>query len=114
MCRSLSVAVVLVLALAGVVHAQSRFPGIGRPATPAEIRAWDTDVRPDFTGLPPGSGSVARGQELWEARCASCHGVFGESNQVFAPIIGGTTADDIRRGRVAALTRAGEQRTTIM
>jgi cytochrome c len=101
-------------AVAGAAGAQHRFPGIGREATPAEIRAWDIDVRPDFVGLPKGSGSVARGQVLWEARCASCHGVFGESNQVFPPLVGGTTRDDIRTGRVAALRDSGEQRTTLM
>ena len=51
--------------------AAERFPGIGRAATPAEVAAWDIDVRPDFKGLPPGSGSVAQGQEVWEAKCAS-------------------------------------------
>ena len=112
--RAFALATIVTLVAGGAGHAQSRFPGVGRPATPAEIRAWDIDVRPDFTGLPPGSGSVARGQEVWEARCASCHGVFGESNQMFVPIVGGTTADDVRRGRVAALTRPGEQRTTMM
>src|SRR6202165_1355991 len=79
------------------------FPGVGRTATPAEIIAWDIDVRPDFKGLPPGSGSVAKGQEVWDAKCASCHGTFGESNQVFTPLIGGTTAEDIRTGRVKSL-----------
>ena len=57
-----------------------KYEGIGRTATPAEIAAWDIDVRPDFKGLPKGSGSVAKGQEIWEAKCASCHGTFGESN----------------------------------
>ena len=33
-----------------------RFHGIGRPATPKELAAWDIDVRPDFKGLPKGSG----------------------------------------------------------
>jgi S-disulfanyl-L-cysteine oxidoreductase SoxD len=95
--------------------AQERFPGIGRMATPAEVKAWDIDVRPDFQGLPRGSGSVAKGQEVWEAKCASCHGVFGESNEVFAPIVGGTTAEDIRTGRVANLRRADYPgRTTLM
>jgi S-disulfanyl-L-cysteine oxidoreductase SoxD len=95
--------------------AQDRFPGIGRAATPAEVKAWDIDVRPDFQGLPKGSGSVAKGQEVWEAKCASCHGVFGESNEVFAPIVGGTTAEDIRTGRVANLMRADYPgRTTLM
>lgn len=95
--------------------AQAKYPGIGRAATPAEVKAWDIDVRPDFTGLPPGSGSVAKGQAVWDAKCASCHGTFGESNEVFTPIVGGTTADDVKTGHVKALT-SGEypQRTTLM
>src|SRR5690606_7674467 len=52
--------------------------GIGREATPAEVAAWDIDVRPDFTGLPPGRGTVDEGEKLWERQCASCHGTFGE------------------------------------
>ena len=91
------------------------FEGVGRPATPEEVRAWDIDVRPDFEGLPRGSGSVARGQELWDAKCASCHGTFGESNEVFPPIVGGTTPQDVKTGRVAKLRDpAFPQRTTLM
>ena len=93
---------------------QNQFQGIGRAATSAEIAAWDIDVRPDFKGLPPGAGSVKQGEEVWEAKCTSCHGSFGESNAVFPPIAGGTTAQDIEKGWVAALARAGEQRTTLM
>lgn len=106
----------LALATAGAAAAQDpAYPGIGRPATAAEIAAWDIDVRPDFKGLPNGSGSVAQGMEIWEARCASCHGVFGESNEFFAPLVGGTTAADIERGRAARLTDAAYPgRTTMM
>ena len=94
------------LAVCASVFAQSanqKFSGIGRTATPAEIKAWDIDVRPDFKGLPAGAGSVAKGQDVWEAKCASCHGVFGESTEVFTPIIGGTTKKDIETGRVLSL-----------
>lgn len=91
------------------------FPGIGRAATPKELAAWDIDVRPDFKGLPKGSGSVAKGMEVWEGKCASCHGIFGESNEVFSPLIGGTTKDDVTTGRVARLLdRAFPARTTLM
>ena len=89
--------------------------GLGRPATTTEIRAWDIDVRADFKGLPPGKGSAEKGMEIWEAKCESCHGTFGESNEVFTPIVGGTTAEDMKRGRVANLSRPDfPQRTTMM
>jgi cytochrome c551/c552 len=91
------------------------YPNIGRPATTKEIIAWDVDVRPDFKGLPKGSGTVKQGMDVWEGKCASCHGTFGESNEVFTPLIGGTTKEDIKTGRVAALKDGSQpQRTTIM
>ena len=109
MCKWLSV---LLLAVAGAHAAQ--FPGIGRVATPDEVRAWDIDVRPDFKGLPAGSGSVKDGQKVWDDKCASCHGTFGESNEVFTPIVGGTTKQDIETGRVKALLQPDMPRTTLM
>lgn len=107
----------LASAFVACAHAQGAagYPGIGRDATPREVAAWDIDVRPDFKGLPPGAGSVAKGQEVWEGKCASCHGVFGESNSVFNPLVGGTTADDVKTGRVAMLKRNDYPgRTTLM
>ncbi|MBM3347018.1 MAG: c-type cytochrome [Betaproteobacteria bacterium] len=100
--------------LAGAAAAQNHYSGVGRPATPAEIAAWDIDVRADFTGLPKGSGTVAQGQDLWDRKCASCHGFFGESNEVFPPVIGGTKPEDVKRGRVASLVESNDQRTTMM
>jgi len=91
------------------------FSGIGRTATAAEVKAWDIDVRPDLKGLPAGSGRVQDGQTLWDNKCASCHGTFGESNEVFTPLVGGTTAEDVKRGRVASLTDTKQpQRSTLM
>jgi S-disulfanyl-L-cysteine oxidoreductase SoxD len=94
---------------AGLHHA-----GIGRAATADEIAAWDIDVRPDFKGLPKGSGSVAQGLKIWDGKCASCHGTFGESNEVFTPLVGGTTADDIKTGHVKSLRQPDVVRTTLM
>lgn len=110
-------AAVAVAAAAFGAHAQhaKSFPGVGRAATPAEVAAWDIDVRPDFKGLPKGSGSVSKGQDVWESRCASCHGVFAESNEVFSPLVGGTTDEDIKTGHVANLKRSDfPGRTTLM
>ena len=93
----------------------NQFSGIGRTATTAEVKAWDIDVRPDLKGLPAGSGKVQDGQTLWDNKCASCHGTFGESNEIFTPLVGGTTAADVKRGRVASLTDPKQpQRSTLM
>jgi cytochrome c551/c552 len=109
----------LVSSTFGAAMAQDKpWANMGRDATPAEVKAWDIDVRPDFKGLPAGAGSVSLGETVWESRCASCHGAFGESNEVFTPIIGGTTKKDIETGRVAALVEGAKstapQKTTIM
>lgn len=52
--------------------------GFGSPATVEEIAAWDIDVRPDGKGLPPGSGTAAKGSEIYALKCAACHGANGE------------------------------------
>jgi len=113
-CREIGLA--LALLTAGAVQAQATaYPGVGRTATQSEVAAWDIDVRPDFKGLPSGAGSVAKGMEVWESKCASCHGIFGESNEYFSPIVGGTTQADLATGRVARLNDAAYPgRTTLM
>ena len=88
---------------------------LGRPATEDEVSAWDTDVRPGFSGLPPGSGDVWAGEETWLAQCASCHGDFGDSNEIFAPLVlGNITEEDIASGQVASLKDPAVTRTTLM
>lgn len=64
---------VIALALVSPVLAYD----FGRPATPAEIALWDIDVRPDGKGLPPGSGTVAHGKEVFADNCSACHGDNG-------------------------------------
>jgi len=51
--------------------------GFGRPATAAEITAWDIAVRPDAKGLPPGRGTAREGASIYARRCAVCHGATG-------------------------------------
>jgi cytochrome c551/c552 len=114
--RLLTCIALLATALCGSsALADSPYPGVGREATVKEVAAWDIDVRPDFKGLPAGSGSVTQGMEVWESKCASCHGVFGESNQTFSPLVGGTTPEDVKTGHVARLNDpAFPARTTLM
>ena len=65
------------LALTGSCAAQTHY-GFGRPATQAQVAAWDIDVAPDGKNLPVGSGSVAHGRDVYAANCAACHGPKGE------------------------------------
>lgn len=63
--------------------------GLGRTALPEEIAAWDLDVSPDGTGLPPGSGDVLTGEEVFAAKCAACHGDFAEGVGNWPKLAGG-------------------------
>lgn len=114
MCSFRNLGVVLLLLAGTGAFAQAKFEGVGRAATPAEVKAWDIDVRPDFKGLPAGQGSVKRGEQVWEAQCASCHGTFGESNDVFTPLVGYTTKADVQTGRTAALQLGANTPTRTM
>jgi len=83
------------LALAGPCAAQTRY-GFGRPATQAQVSAWDIDIAPDGRNLPAGSGSVAHGRSLFAAQCAACHGAKGE----------GGLADKLAGGQGTLATRS--------
>jgi mono/diheme cytochrome c family protein len=102
------------LALGLSLSAQADFPGIGQPATESEIRVWDTDIGPDLSRLPNARGSVREGREIYRVHCAGCHGVDGRSADVFYPLVGGTTDDDVAAGRVAGLRDAGVASSSTM
>lgn len=72
---------VLLAAVVGAhnASAQSRY-GIGRIAAPAEIAGWNIDIGRDGSGLPPGSGTVSHGREIFVQQCAACHGDKGEGS----------------------------------
>lgn len=63
--------------------------GLGRPALPEEIDAWDVAVLPDGTGLKPGSGDVATGEAVFAEKCAACHGEFAEGIDSWPALAGG-------------------------
>ena len=68
----------MMLAAGVTLLAQSPKYGVGRPATPQEIRDLGTAIAPDGSGLPEGSGTVAAGREVFAAKCARCHGERAE------------------------------------
>ena len=61
----------------------------GRVPTADELKAWDTDIMPDGTGLPEGEGTVEQGDELYEDQCAVCHGDFGAGGVGYPTLSGG-------------------------
>jgi cytochrome c len=63
--------------------------GYGASPTPAQIAGWDIDGRPDGVGLPPGSGSVSKGADIYAEQCAACHGTFGEGEGRYPKLAGG-------------------------
>jgi len=62
--------------------------GIGRRATDAEIAGWNIDIGRNGENLPPGSGTVAHGEEIFAEQCAACHGDKGQGG-VGERLVGG-------------------------
>jgi cytochrome c len=77
--RELRIVAFAVFAFTSAIPAQAQSPyGISRAATPAEIAGWNIDVDRDGSNLPPGSGTVSHGHEVFDQQCAACHGARGE------------------------------------
>jgi mono/diheme cytochrome c family protein len=66
------------IAACGALHAQTKPAGLGRPATPAEVKQRDITTLPSGAGLPEGRGTAAQGEVVYRDKCASCHGTNGE------------------------------------
>ena len=78
--------------------------GFGRPATEAEIAAWDIDVTPDGQGLPAGSGTAEQGRELYVEKCEICHGQGGEGGP-FDRLVGREPREGFPFGNEPSLVR---------
>jgi mono/diheme cytochrome c family protein len=87
--RDLAFVVPVLLALGWPACAQTPgHYGIGRTATDAEIAGWNIDIGRNGENLPPGSGTVAHGREVFEQQCSACHGEKGEGG-VGERLVGG-------------------------
>jgi cytochrome c len=60
----------------------------GRSASPQEVAAWDISIPPSGAGLPAGGATAKEGRAVYEAKCASCHGMKGEGKPA-DPLVGG-------------------------
>ena len=57
--------------------AQSPTFGVGHAPKPEQLKLIDIDVTPDGQGLVPGSGTAAKGKDVYTRRCETCHGPTG-------------------------------------
>ena len=57
--------------------AQSPTFGVGHAPKPDQLKLIDIDVTPDGKGLVPGSGTAAKGKDVYTRRCETCHGPTG-------------------------------------
>lgn len=71
--------------------AYSQTPGLGVPIAEAAVES--ITVFADGENLPPGSGTVAEGQRLYQQQCAACHGPGGKGG-INDPLVGGHSALD--------------------
>ena len=73
--RTLAATALLTLVLGPGASLAADTPGLGKPISEADMKAWNLTVLPDGTNLPPGSGTPAEGAKLFvEKGCIACHG----------------------------------------
>jgi S-disulfanyl-L-cysteine oxidoreductase SoxD len=66
----------------------TRGPNLGVTAPAAMLAAMDISIPPSGEGLPGGSGNVAQGQQVYDAKCQACHGPKGVGKPA-DPLVGG-------------------------
>src|SRR5262249_12673829 len=72
-----------------VGNAAAQAPNLGKSISEADIRAWDIDVLPDGSNLPPGGGTAAQGAPIYARQCALCHGDNGVKPRAgYSPMVG--------------------------
>jgi hypothetical protein len=67
--------------------AVAKVPNLGQPISQADLAPLDLTIMPDGTGLPPGSGTPAKGEALFAADCAICHGDNGKGGIAEAVVV---------------------------
>ncbi|HQT63734.1 MAG: hypothetical protein B7Z75_01800 [Acidocella sp. 20-57-95] len=63
--------------------------GVGATPTSDQIAQWSIAIKPDGSNLPPGSGTVSQGADIYGNECAACHGTFGEGAAAYPKLAGG-------------------------
>ena len=74
-------------------------PGLGEPISEADLAPWNISIETNGDGLPPGSGTVAQGQAIYELHCLTCHGVEGQDGMNDRLVGGHGTLEDFNQVR---------------
>ena len=81
---------------------------LGTTASASDIAAWDLDMDPSGSGAPIGSGSVTEGKEVFDLKCATCHGSGGEGTPLGDQLVGREPLEGFPFGQVR-----GQYRRTV-
>ncbi|WP_297807610.1 cytochrome c [uncultured Methylophaga sp.] len=88
---AISIRISLLLVLfwcSAALLAEPQYQALGQSASElTEQPQWNLTISPDGTGLPPGSGDAKVGQQIFEQRCAGCHG-FDAIGASAMPLVG--------------------------
>lgn len=88
--KSVVSGVILTFAMSGFAAEPLSTPRAGKAISESSIASWNIDIRgPDAQGLPPGSGTIAAGKQVYESKCLACHGEAAKGGPVFGTMVGG-------------------------
>jgi mono/diheme cytochrome c family protein len=97
--RKLAIGAVVATGAWGLAFADG--PKLGKPISPSDLSAWDINVLPDGTNLPPGSGKAADGAKIFAEKCALCHGDNGKGG-IAGQLVGGPPKASLDGGKTIA------------
>src|SRR5262245_23905706 len=80
-------AAAMVLLASATTLAQGPTYRLGSTPSAEEMKARDTAVSPQGTQLPPGSGGVKEGADVYTKKCASCHGPNGKGTALHRGLV---------------------------
>ncbi len=68
---------------------------LGKGISEEDLAPWDISVDPNGSRLPSGSGTAAKGAEVWADNCSACHGEKAEDGPAGALVggVGSLTSD---------------------
>ena len=99
--RDLKIAACILTLALGPGAAAAESPRLGKPIGQADLAAWDINILPDGSNLPPGSGKAADGARIYAEKCAFCHGDKGQGGHAVR-LIGGPPKASLDGGKTIA------------